>query len=152
MKLTWPVTIALLAVLFLSGCGGPSIEGDWAVVPAEEMPFQATVTMNFEKPDKARSRVLAQTEAPLIGEVKIQADIVGTWNLENDVLTFVPQDAKLSSTDGKDIPGFIADQAKSMIQDKMAKTATGKVKWSGSDKFTVVLDGGQSAVFTQLKS
>ena len=121
------------------------------MTPAEALPVKATFKTTFTKPDKATTVVLATSSVPGFGEMKLQADVTGTWKLETTKMTFTANDVQLKSSDGKELPGFIADQAKGMIKDNLTNGSTGTLKWEGNDKFTVTLDSGKIATFDRVK-
>jgi|GEM_PF-6690745 len=143
--------LLVVGAFCIQGCSGPSVEGTWTMTPAEELPVKATFKTTFTKPDKATTVVLATSAVPGVGELKLQADVTGTWKLDGTKMSFTATDAQLKSSDGKELPGFMTDQIKDMIKDNLTKGSTGTLKWEGNDKFTVTLDSGKIATFERVK-
>jgi hypothetical protein len=82
----------------------------------------------------------------------LEAVVTGTWKVDGDKLGWTPQSATVKPVNGNELPSFIADGIKKDVQDNVGKNASGKLKWEGSDKFTVQLDSGKTATFDRVKS
>lgn len=135
----------------LAGCSGPSIEGTWVCKPAEELPVPATITTTFTKPDKAKTVIKAEMEAPMFGSVKLEADANWTYRLEGDKLSATGTTVEVKSGDGKKLPDMIANQVESTVKASVETGSNGTIKWEGNDKFTITLENGKVATFERVK-
>lgn len=141
--------LLVVGLCCLQGCKGRSLEGTWVVTPAEQLPVEATIKTTFAGGDPVST--IVQASVPMAGDSKLVADVAGTWKLEGEKLTVTANDVKLTTPDGKESTGFMADQAKGMIKDNLSQGLTGTVKWASDDKFTVLLSNGKTATFDRDK-
>lgn len=111
----------------------------------------ATITTTFTKPDKAKTVIKAQMDAPMFGSVKLEANANWTYKLEGDKLTATGTTVDVKSGDGKELPGVIANQVESTVKASVESGSTGTLKWDGNDKFTITLDSGKVATFERVK-
>ena len=111
-----------------------------------------TISATFAQPDQLTVYVEAKPEGPLAQDVKVEADVTGTWRIDGDSLSVVANEAAVKSSAGKNAAtDFLAKQLEGQIKEAVTKSATGKMKWDGPDKLTVTSSDGTMAVLTRVK-
>ncbi|MBS1723638.1 MAG: hypothetical protein JSS66_11860 [Armatimonadetes bacterium] len=141
---------ALLPLLLLAGCLGPSLAGKWHVTSAD-LPVPAEITATFTNPDQVLVDVQASPE--FFGKsFKLQAAVTGSYKLEGENLTGTTKGVDVKSNDNSvDLNGPLGDNITSEIKQDVAKNLNGKVKWDGNDKFTLTLADGKVVNFERMK-
>ena len=147
--------IVLLVSLFVAGCSsGRSLEGKWNATPGS-MPKGSTVTAEFSGGNGLKMAMEMPQDMGGGQEVKLHADITGTYTLEGDTIKLVADDVKMS---GSGFPAEIKAAFDASMKDMSAKLkeqinqeGSTKFAWVDDNTFTITGKAGKPETFTRAK-
>ncbi|HVL39372.1 MAG TPA: hypothetical protein VM328_08290 [Fimbriimonadaceae bacterium] len=149
-------TTAVLATVILCGCsGGRSLTGKWNVTPSGDLPKGTTMTAEFSGADALAMTMDMPQDLPDGKQIKLHADIKGTYKLEGDRLTVKADDVKFTGSGFPDeLKGQLEPMLKGMgdqVKDQINKEGSTVLAWKDDDTFTLTGKKGNPETFTRVK-
>lgn len=148
----WRLALVLGCCLAWGCAPGPSIEGKWTVQPNEALPIPATVTATFTKPNKMVVIIDAKPNIPFAKDIKVEADVNGTWKMEGQQIEVHAAEVMVRSTSNSTpLPTFVTDPIEKQVRDAIDQSASGTFKWKDADTLVITREDGKGATLTRIK-
>ena len=126
-------------LVFLAGCGGPSLGGKWTA-SGGGVPAGAKSTIEFT--DSTFKQTIEATQMGI--SLKIEAN--GTYTINDKKIKLTVNDLKL---DDSQIPAAFKDQAKKQVEAGKGKTQEGDLKIDGDT--ATITSAGVTMTLTKVK-